>query len=309
MHDDFFSGDLSAQNLILAETEWYSFFGKEFVILHNPSYRYQNNQPYKLNQVTVIFCEKGDARGSVNLIPYSLKPGGMLIVLPGHIMESYEVSEDFEGTHIFMSELFLSRLDIGDGYKFYDEVERNPYIQMDQRSSEAIEKYVVMCRAMLEFKDENPNTEESLRLLTKLFFLMMGWFLHQKAFSQSLSDRPSDTVGRFINLVKKHYHEHRDVEFYAGEMNMTAKYLSAVVKKTSGKTPLEWIENYVILDAKAQLSSTMNTVQQITYNLHFPTQSFFGRYFKRVVGVSPTDYRAEARRRVHKLAESQSKTG
>jgi len=119
-HDDFFSGDLSAQNVNLTETGWYSSFGKDFVILHNPVYRYQNHQPYKLDQVAMIYCEKGMAKGSVNLTPYRLEPGGMLIVLSGHIMESYEVSEDFEGTHIFMSERFLSRLDIGDSYKFYD---------------------------------------------------------------------------------------------------------------------------------------------------------------------------------------------
>ena len=280
-HDDFFSGDLSAQNVNLTETGWYSSFGKDFVILHNPVYRYQNHQPYKLDQVAMIYCEKGMAKGSVNLTPYRLEPGGMLIVLSGHIMESYEVSEDFEGTHIFMSERFLSRLDIGDSYKFYDAVERNPYFDM--------------CHAMLEIKEDNPNTEEALRLQTKVFFLMMGWFLHQEAYVKTVATRGAEVMKNFLALVKKNYTEHRDVEYYAVTMNMTAKYLSDVIKKTSGKTPLEWIENYVILDAKAQLSSTMNTVQQIAWNLNFPSQSFFGRYFKRIVGMSPSDYRASVR--------------
>ena len=73
-HDDFFSGDLSAQNVNLTETGWYSSFGKDFVILHNPVYRYQNHQPYKLDQVAMIYCEKGMAKGSVNLTPYRLEP-------------------------------------------------------------------------------------------------------------------------------------------------------------------------------------------------------------------------------------------
>jgi len=294
-HDDFFSGDLTAQNVNLSATEWYSSFGKDFVILQNPAYRYQNHQPYKLDQVAIIYCRKGSAQGTVNLTSYNLRPGGMLIVLSGHIMESHQVSEDFQGTHVFMSERFLSRLEIGDSYKFYETVERNPYIQLDDRACEAMERYFAMCRSMLEFKDVNPNTEESLRLQTKVFFLMMGWFIHQDAFTKKVADRSSETVNRFLELVKKHYTEHRDVDFYAGQMNMTAKYLSAVIKKTSHKTPLQWIEQYVILDAKAQLSSTLNTIQQITYNLNFPSQSFFGRYFKRVTGVSPSEYRASAR--------------
>lgn len=288
-----FSGDLSAQNVNFEKTGWHSSYEKDFIILHNPAYRFQNHQPYRIDQMVMIYCKKGSAEGSVNLNTYIVKPGGMLIVLPGHIMESHNVSEDFEGTHVFMSERFLSRLDIGDSYKFYDSVEHDPYIQLDDRSCEAMERYFEMCRAMLEIKDMNPNTEEALRLLTKLFFLMMGWFIHKDAFfTKDIGDRSSETVRRFLELVKKEYTEHRDVEYFASQMNMTAKYMSAVVKKTSGKTPLEWIEEYVILDAKAQLSSTMNTVQQIAWSLHFPTQSFFGRYFKRIVGMSPSDYRA-----------------
>jgi len=295
-HDDFLGGDLSANNLNLAETGRYSSFGKDFVILQNPSYRYQNHHPYKLDQVAIVYCRKGSGRGSVNLNPYNLKPGGMLVILSDHIVESYEVSRDFAGTHVFMSERFLSRLDIGDSYKFYDSIERNPYIQLDERSSSAIENYFNMCHSMLEYKDENPNTEEALRLLTKVLFLMMGWFIHKDAFAKDIADRGSEKVNQFLTLVKKNYSEHRDVEYYAVKMNMTAKYLSAVVKKTSGKTPLEWIENYVILDAKAQLSSTLNTIQQITYNLNFPSQSFFGRYFKRATGMSPSEYRASVRK-------------
>jgi len=306
LQDDFFSGNLSEQNVILSKTKRYSSYGKDFILLDNPAYQYHNFEPYKLDKVAVIYCRKGTAEGSVNLIPYQCKAGGMLVVLSDHIVESNYVSEDFEGTHVFMSSGFLNRLNIGDSYKFYDVVERNPYVQLDQRACSTIENYFDMCHGILEYKDLNPNTEEALRLLTKLLFLMMGWFIHQDAYKQSVTDRGSEIVLEFMDLVKKNYAEHRDVQFYSDKMNMTAKYLSAVIKKTSGKTPLEWIENYVILDAKAQLSSTRNTVQQISYNLRFPSQSFFGRYFKRVTGVSPSEYRASARIHGKALSEAPS---
>jgi len=89
--------------------------------------------------------------------------------------------------------------------------------------------------------------------------------------------------------------EHRDVGFYADKMNMTAKYMTTLVKKASGKSALQWIEDYVILEAKAQLTSTVNTIQQIAFDLNFPSQSLFGRYFKRAVSMSPSDYRATHR--------------
>jgi AraC-like DNA-binding protein len=100
---------------------------------------------------------------------------------------------------------------------------------------------------------------------------------------------------QFLQLVKLHYREHREVGFYADKMNLTAKYMTTLVKKASGKPAIQWIEDYVILDAKAQLSSTVNTVQQIAFDLNFPSQSLFGRYFKRAVGMSPSDYRSSLR--------------
>lgn len=282
-------------NIDLERTEWIEQFGNDFVIIHNPHFKYRNHEPYKLGQVLAIICEEGSAEGSVNLKPYRMEKNTFLIVLSSHIMESYRVDEDFKGSYIFMSDSFLSRLDIGDSYSFYESVDKDPLMQFDDRTASAIKSYVDMARAICQMKDSNPNTGEALRLLTKLFFLMMGWFIHPNAVAKETEARHSDVMNEFLSMVKGHYREHRDVEYYADKMNMSAKYMSTLVKKASGKTALQWIEDYVILDAKAQLSSTMNSVQQITYDLNFPSQSFFGRYFKRAVGMSPSEYRRSVR--------------
>ena len=190
-----------------------------------------------------------------------------------------------------MSRSFLASLNIGDGYKFYENIETDACFQLDDRMFNAVNSYISMSRAMMNISDLNPNIMESLILLTRLFFLNLGWFIHQEAFSRDIPTRHSAVMDRFISAVKADYREHRDVEYYAGKLNMTAKYLTTMVKKASGKSALRWIEDYVILDAKTRLSSTMNSVQQISYELNFPTQSFFYRYFRRATGISPSEYR------------------
>ena len=282
---------LQMSSIDLERTEWIEQFGNDFVIIHNPHFKFRNHEPYKLDQVLAIICDEGSAEGSVNLKPYRMEKNTFLIVLSSHIMESYHVDEEFKGSYIFMSEAFLNRLDIGDSYSFYESVDNDPLLHFDDRTASAIHSYVNMARAICEMKESNPNTGEALRLLTKLFFLMMGWFIHPQAIAKGTEARHSDVMKEYLGIVKSHYREHRDVEFYAGKMNMTAKYMSTLVKKASGKTALQWIEDYVILDAKAQLASTIKSVQQITYDLNFPSQSFFGRYFKRIVGISPSEYR------------------
>ena len=96
---------------------------------------------------------------------------------------------------------------------------------------------------------------------------------------------------RFIDLVSDNFKEHRDIGFYADKLCITNKYLSTLLKQETGMTALEWIERNVVLYAKSCLSSTSMTVQQISDELDFPSQSVFGKYFKRVEGVSPKAYR------------------
>lgn len=89
----------------------------------------------------------------------------------------------------------------------------------------------------------------------------------------------------------QHYATERNVAFYANELGITQAHLSTTVRQVTGKTCLEIIASMVIMDAKAQLKSTNTSIQNIAYSLNFTNMSFFGKYFKRHVGVGPLEYR------------------
>ena len=91
--------------------------------------------------------------------------------------------------------------------------------------------------------------------------------------------------------MEEHYRQERLIGFYANKLCITPKYLSKLVKEHTGRSAGEWIENHVILDARAMLHSSDMTIQQIATALNFPNQSFFGKYFKRATGISPKHYR------------------
>lgn len=96
----------------------------------------------------------------------------------------------------------------------------------------------------------------------------------------------------FLEELSKHYLQERSVGFYAEQLHLTPKYLTTLLRSTTGRTASEWIDEYVILEAKNLLKySTMN-IQEIAYYLNFPNQSFFGRYFKQHTGMTPSAYRA-----------------
>jgi AraC-like DNA-binding protein len=231
-------------------------------------------------------------KGRVNTNIYNLQRHSLMIVLPGQITELIDLSDDFRATYIIMSDEFVSGLGIGNTFSLNTIVSSSPNIVLQDRAKEALESYLSMCRNLIPI-DKNPNRLEILQLLTKAFFLGLGYFLHDV--TQKANTRSEELTNLFIKYVEQNYAEHRDLGFYAEKLNLTTKHLSRVVKETSGKSALEWIEKHVILDAISQLQSSNISIKEIAYRLNFPSQSCFGKYFDRVVGVSPMVYREKHR--------------
>ena len=264
--------------------------GDDFSIIDNPSFAILPNHPYRSPLVAALFCTRGRAAGRVNTTIYSIDPGGFMVVLPGQITELINQSEDFEATYVLMTESFTGSLGIGNTFNLGEVVARNPYTFLEGRAREALECYLSMCRNLIP-EERNPHRVEILRLLTRAFFLGLGYFIHPMEEAESRGNRQAELTNEFVKLVEDNYREHRDLKFYADAMGLTPKHISTVVKASSGKSAVEWIEKYVILDAQTQLISTDRTIKEIAYDLNFPSQSFFGKYFCRVVGISPAAYR------------------
>ena len=96
---------------------------------------------------------------------------------------------------------------------------------------------------------------------------------------------------RFIRLVQEHFRTERFLDFYATKLDITPKHLSRTIKQQTGTSAVDWINRFVILEAKVMLRSSNLNIQQIAEELNFPSQSFFGKYFKKATGISPKDYR------------------
>lgn len=211
-----------------------------------------------------------------------------MIVLPNQITELVDISDDFRATYILMTDSFTELLGIGNTFNLHSTISQHPHINLIGQAKDALEGYLSMCKSIIP-EHRNPNRLEIVTLLTRAFFLGMGYFLHQT--EDNGNNRQSELTNQFIRLVEQNYIQHRDLKFYAEQLSLTPKHISLVVKQSSGKSATEWIEKYVILDAITQLSSTDKGIKEIAYDLGFPSQSFFGKYFNRVVGLSPAAYR------------------
>lgn len=280
--------DLQMSRIDFSRTEWVGQFREDILILHNPRFR-GDWEPYKLKHILLVLCNGGNGYGAINLHPIHLQKDSLLIALPSQIAESNNLDENFKGTFLVMSEHFLSRINIGDAYLFHMRVENNPLYHLDERTATTFRSLIDLVHNIMLSGDNSSGMEEIFSLISRLFYIMISRIINPS--SDETGQRHGEVMMQFLQLLRHHYRDHRDVGFYADKMNISAKYMTTLVKKASGKSAIQWIEDYVILDAKAQLSSTVNTIQQIAFDLNFPSQSLFGRYFKRAVGMSPSDYR------------------
>jgi AraC-like DNA-binding protein len=131
-------------------------------------------------------------------------------------------------------------------------------------------------------------------LLLAMFYDMSNviWRVEQQE-SKSMT-RHDVIFSQFIRLLGEHFRTERRVNWYAKQLCLTPKYLSEAIKLISKRTPNEWIDDYVVLEIRVLLKNSTKSIKEITEELHFPNQSFFSKYFKEHVGVSPSDYRKNA---------------
>ena len=128
-------------------------------------------------------------------------------------------------------------------------------------------------------------------MLQAALYEMMDINLQHSTGIETQRTRKEEIMAKFILAVSEHFREERQVAYYAHKLFITPKHLSSVVKELSGRTAGDWIENYVVMEAKVLLKTTDRTIQEIAVYLNFANQSFFGKYFKHHTGMSPTAYR------------------
>ena len=265
--------------------------GDDFILLDNirilPVFKY----PFRVDVTTAIICLKGSIKGYFNMKLHCAQAPCFITVLADQILQYDEISDDFEGLFIVMSKRFSDNLfaNIQERLPVFLSVKGKPSIPLNDEGLDVMKTYYGMLHKIVSQK-ENPHRLEIVKHLTLAFFYHTGSQMH-KSIEDNKKSKQEVLFEHFLDFVQKHYRQERSILFYADKLCLTPKYLTTVIRQTSGKTAGEWIDEYVATEAKALLRSTNNTIQQIGDELNFPSQSFFGKYFKRQVGVSPKEYR------------------
>lgn len=246
--------------------------------------------PLKFDSTASIFVTRGSWKADINMTPFELEAPSVINVRASQILLPRWVSDDMEASCIVMSKRFTDNLFLllRDS-PLYMEATRRQVFRVPEEYAGMFRDFYERMAAIFEDVD-NPYAYQAQVLGISSFF-------HQichKCYSDGT--RPdgkthSRLPDRFLNLLQQHCKRERFLDFYARELSVSTKHLSRTLKEETGVSAVEWIDRYVILEAKVLLKSTSMTVQQIACELNFSDQSSFGKYFKKFVGQTPTDFR------------------
>lgn len=243
-------------------------------------------EPMKFTSTTSIYMRSGECEAVINLRKFKAKAPCIINIREGQILQKESVSPNFEAAFMVFSKrmrdsLFMLINDV------YPATETHRVLTIPELETG---RYEELYRQLHELQTNGGQWayRAVLHLLASFFFSNAA-----KVYAQTPTRRSSaeKLVDMYLNAVQERFRTDRRIESYAAELGVTAKHISRCVKRVTGYTASEWIERYLILEAKVLLKSTNMTVQQISYELGFSSQSFFGKYFKSAVGVSPREYR------------------
>lgn len=265
-----------------------------------PQYAYLR-YPFRVDCYLAAYCVEGTVDCSVNLTDYHLTTGMLLLITPGNIVkitQPDDISQNLRVTLICASTSFITNIGINPSKFLIEAVEvlRDPCIHLSEDETQMLHKYVNLA---LDITKTNPQfVKESIGGLVSSVFYQFAGFLADSKRRQDMESpvrttRQRQMLEQFIKLaITDHAKEHL-VGYYADKMCVTPKYLSKIVKDTSGRSVPDWLSELLILDAKNMLRHSDLTIKEISARLNFPSQSFFFRFFKNHTGQTPTQYREE----------------
>lgn len=250
------------------------------------------------NKYGFFLCRKGKADILLDRHNFHIEAGMLCLYTPYTFIRIVRHTDDIEG-YLMEGELdaiqpALSSIAVAERFA----IRSHPCVKLNGEQIQRLEQTVGILneRAGLFRVGGNARSARLLHLLVQSLLQTLCLEVLEIYFNCiPVEELPQNREERIFNLflmsVFRNSARERSVAFYASEQHLSPNYLSSVVKAKSGRTAIQWIETFCILQAQHYLRQTKISVKEIAYRLYFPDQSVFGRYFKKHCDVSPTEYR------------------
>ncbi len=251
-----------------------------------------SGEPFRLDQLHIGIVVSGEQVVTVNLRQHRLTRGAVLVASPESIMQQGQRSADFDMQVVHVSDELLQRL-------FGDKVPLLFAHRMNDQSLTPEEPLTGLLLTMLDGLWQTVHTDFTAtrdHLLTAILSLIADLSQRDEHAGRSHQPRNVAVFNRFLGLVAEHCDRQRTLDFYADRLCLSKQYLGSIIAEVSHRTAREWIDEAALQRIKVMLRHSTSPLSEISERMSFAEPSHFSRYFKRLSGITPNEYRREQER-------------
>lgn len=247
------------------------------------------SQPFMMDEIRILVLQRGYVNVSVNMVSHRVESGTMVFVGRYVVTEITDVSDGIQGFVLSMSDELL-RLAVGNVMpKAFDGHLQNFILPLTPSEIEYLDSLHLIIYNSL--KHQASSSQVVLQLVGAMMTHISYLWEKSEVMQENTKSREQQLFTGFIRLVGQYAAERHGLDFYASHLCVTPRYMSTIVRNVSGKSAKHWIDEATINAIKVQLRYTDKQVAEIANDMNFPNASFFCKYFKRLTGMTPMDYR------------------
>lgn len=259
----------------------------------------------KIASTGVFLCQKGEVHCTLDGKDYVMGPQSMMTYFAFSELKINYRSSDLQGIMIAgdleaIQPLLYKTSDFNSLFL----IRSNPMVSLSERQVNIIIMYARLIEDLLAKINDpvNPDYQDNtqikemrlmqLEMLGNSLMLNIVLCYSCSNLENKRASRKEDVLMKFVSSLYKNYREEHEVSYYADQQFLTSRYFSAIIKEKSGKTPSQWIATALLVEAKQKLLQSTLSVKEISEFLNFPNQSYFGKWFKNLTGISPLEFKS-----------------
>jgi len=272
-------------------------FGVEIFTQETIHQRITVDKPFRPENPAFLFIKSGTIKLRQHLSDLELSANTFIVTDPQSVYELISFSDDFQSRMVSYKREFISTLSLKFNrlitYRYFRQ-QMNVGVPFSPDDLEVVWKSVNFLKYILDSDTEMIYKKEIVEHLFSVFcYQMAGIISKEDSSAMNQMSRQEEIVFLFLNDLSNHHLNNRNVEFYAERQSITTRHLSSVVKSITGRSASQIIASIVINEAKVYLNSSNMPVSEISSVLGFSDQYSFSHFFKKHLGMSPSQYRQQ----------------
>lgn len=253
----------------------------------------------KCDTIVLIYCESGSAIIEINYRKFNIVAGTTISLAYMDILSRLYVSRDFRGYCLSFSPSLISVQIQKMNFAFIASARRNNVVRWDSEHSRYIRHLFETVAICKEFGDYDLFKATAVGQFFNFMNLLKSYLQRNNMIDNGFrDDSPSSKKDYFMSFIKElvaHCKESREVAYYADRLKISSNYLNEVCHNVCEHSAKEVIDSYISTQLKYELSNSEKPMQQLAEEYNFPNQSYMSRYYRRIIGETPTDTRRNSK--------------